>query len=163
MSYSLLFGQSEEGFEVLRSQSDRQWTLIQDGQHGAGRQVAGIFSWTDLQSLAKFGRQAGDAGDFAVFGRRLERLYIQLARWKPQRLEQLLRPGSAGVDHFTWCTQIFPIILAVIGLLGIMISILQTSFAIKAYKDNMSISLRLLNASLESLALQKQKMNLTDS
>jgi hypothetical protein len=98
-----------------------------------------------------------------VWGRRLERLFIWLTIWKPQRFEQLLRSGSAGVDHFTWCTQIFPIIIAVIGLLGIMISILQTSFAIKAYKDIMAISLRLLNISLESLALQKQKMNLTDS
>jgi hypothetical protein len=99
--------------------------------------------------------------DFEIFGRRLEKLHGQVQKWKPRRLRQLLKPESSGVDRFTWCTQMFAITIAIIGLLGLLLSVVQTAYAIKAYDDGLAVALASLNVSLKQLALQRLQMNLT--
>ena len=53
------------------------------------------------------------------------------------------------------------IAIALIGTFGLILSIVQTIYTIKAYNDAMGMALMALNVSLESLALQKLQLNIT--
>jgi hypothetical protein len=149
LSYSLLFGQRGKGERTLQ---------------GACREV-GVTVYMGFHNLAPFIKVSPFANatlnDFNILGRRLEKLHRQVQKWKPRRLRQLLKPESSGVDRFTWCTQMFAITIAIIGLLGLLLSVVQTAYAIKAYDDGLAVALASLNVSLRQLALQRQQMNLT--
>jgi quinol-cytochrome oxidoreductase complex cytochrome b subunit len=118
--------------------------------------------------LRKFGAATNPPSldDFVLFGGRLETLQRQMRDWRPRRIRDLFTPGYG--DRFTWYTQMFFLAIGVIGLFGLILSVVQTVYAIFAYKDSVELALksleiavRSLNVSLESLALQKLQLNIT--
>ena len=68
--------------------------------------------------------------------------------WKPQRFRQLLIPGYK--DRFLWWTTVFAIGIGLLGVFGVITSIVQTILTFEAYK-----------VSLEALKLQALAMNVT--
>jgi len=104
--------------------------------------------------------------DFILLGGRLEALQRQMRDWRPRRIRQVFNPGYG--DRFTWYTQMFALLIAVLGALGLFFSIVQTAYTIRSYNDTMRVALQSLevalaslNVSIEQLTLQKLQMNLT--
>jgi hypothetical protein len=176
MSYSLLFGQSEDGRKVLRNlveipiQRGPPFKAVNNGPgHDNDKPpVLRIYDWnhSTLRQDFEASKSPPSIEDFVLFGGRLEALHRQMRDWRPRRVKNLRRPGYG--DRFTYYTQCFALGIAVIGLIGLVSSILQTAYAIKAYNDSLAvalqsleISVKSLNVSLEALALQKRSMNIT--
>jgi hypothetical protein len=126
-----------------------------------------IFDWED-RSLRHYGASSTPPtfDDFILFRGRLQKLQCEMHDWRPKRIRDLFRPGYG--DRFMWYTQIFALLIATMGTLGLFLSILQTVYSIKSYYENIAVSvqslevaLMSLNVSLTSLALQKLQMNVT--
>lgn len=89
--------------------------------------------------------------------------------WRPQSPLQLFKPGYK--DRFTYYTQMFAFFIAVLGLVGIALTAMQTGYAISGYylSADVTISqqtlevLLAMNASLAELALKIEQLNLTHS
>jgi hypothetical protein len=64
-------------------------------------------------------------GHFAV-------LQGEMERWRPRTFRELLQPGYN--DRFTWYATMFSIVIAAIGIIGIVTSIIQTVVAFNAFK-----------------------------
>jgi hypothetical protein len=88
---------------------------------------------------------------FKYFGRRLRTIHEEMQAWRPQSLRHLFKP--AYKDRFSYYTQMFALFIAGIGLLGVILSMIQTAYAIVAVR-----------IALEALEIQKQQMlNLTST
>jgi hypothetical protein len=94
--------------------------------------------------------------DFKLFRGRLEALHQEMQSWKPRRLGHLVKPGYT--DRFSYYTQMFAVLIAIVGLLGLFLSVIQTAYAIISYRDSLEVarqslevSIQALNVSLESL------------
>jgi hypothetical protein len=174
LSYSLLFGQSDSGLKILNSvlkipvrrappnvspdSIDRQLSAVKELR---------VISWKD-SSLRYFGARSNppSVDDFILLGGRLEALQRQMRDWRPRRIRQVFNPGYG--DRFTWYIQMFALLIAVLGTLGLFFSIVQTAYTIRSYNDTMRVALESLevalaslNVSIEQLTLQKLQMNLT--
>jgi hypothetical protein len=185
LSYSLLFGQSDNGMKVLATlldtpvkgpiesmtKEDQMQLCFNTSDNTVDVRVIG---WTN-DLLREFGALTvpPSLDDFRLFGGRLERIQREMHNWRPRRLRDLLRPGYG--DRFMWYTQMFALGIAGIGIFVLFLSIIQTAFAIKSYYDSLNIaqqnlevaimglnvSLQALNVSLQALGLQRLQMNLT--
>jgi hypothetical protein len=82
---------------------------------------------------------------FKYFGGRLKTVHEEMQAWRPQSLGHLFKPGYK--DSFTYYTQMFALFIAGLGLLGVILSIIQTAYTIKAVK-----------IALEALEIQKQQL-----
>jgi hypothetical protein len=65
--------------------------------------------------------------------------------WRPQSLRHLFKPGYK--DRFTYYTQMFALFIAGLGLVGVILSMIQTAYAIVAVK-----------IAREALEIQKQQL-----
>ena len=74
--------------------------------------------------------------------------------WRALTFKHLFKPGYN--DRFTYYTQMFALTIAIIGLLGLILSVVQTAYTIKG----INVALQSLEVSLEALQLQKQQMNM---
>jgi hypothetical protein len=64
------------------------------------------------------------AGHFAM-------LQWEMDRWKPRTVKELLQPGYGG--RFTWYATVFSFLIAVIGIIAVVTSVMQTVVAFNAY------------------------------
>jgi hypothetical protein len=88
--------------------------------------------------------------DFRYFGGRLRTIHEEMQAWRPQSFRHLFKP--AYKDRFSYYTQMFALFIAVIGLVGIVLSIIQTAYATKG-----------VQIALEALELQKLSLNSTST
>lgn len=65
--------------------------------------------------------------------------------WRPRRKRDLFVPGYD--DRFTYYTQLFALFIAAIGTVGVVLSIVQTAYAVIATDDN---SVEMAVASVET-------------
>jgi hypothetical protein len=82
---------------------------------------------------------------FTFFGGRLETIHNEMQTWRPQSLRHLLKPGYK--DRFSYYTQMFALFIAVIGLVSVVLSIIQTAYTIKG-----------VNIALASFELQRLQL-----
>ena len=63
-------------------------------------------------------------------------MYIRdrMRAWRPRRKRDLFVPGYD--DRFTYYTQLFALFIAAIGTVGVVLSIVQTAYAVIATDDN---------------------------
>ena len=71
---------------------------------------------------------------FPILGPRLANLKETMRSWRPRRKRDLFKPGYA--DRFTYYTQLFALFIAIIGALGVILSIVQTAYAVILAQDN---------------------------
>jgi hypothetical protein len=57
-----------------------------------------------------------------------------MRNWRPRRVHELFRPGYG--DRFIYYTQLFALLIAVVGIVGVVLSIVQTAYAGIAANDN---------------------------
>jgi hypothetical protein len=105
--------------------------------------------------------------DFRIFGGRLQELKRHMDLQQSRKLRDLFKPGYG--DRFTWYTQMFALVIAVIGIIGLCLAIVQTVYTIRSYYEStelalqsLEIALKSLNVSLKALELQNRQMNITD-
>lgn len=72
--------------------------------------------------------------DSTLLGPRLALIRLRMERWRPRRISDLLKPGYG--DRFNYYTQLFALFIALIGVIGVTVSIIQTAYTIKATNDN---------------------------
>jgi hypothetical protein len=150
LSYSLLFGQSDNGMKVLATLLDTpvkgpnvsmtiedQMQLCFDTSDNIVD--VRVIGWTN-NLLRQFGASTipPSLDDFGLFGGRLERIQREMHNWRPRCLRDLFRPGYG--DRFIWYTQMFGLGIAGIGIFVLFLSIIQTAFAIKSYYDGLNIA-----------------------
>jgi hypothetical protein len=182
----MLFGQSENGLAIGRAEMKRfsgrilpptrdpwlksnQNPSIYVSRNNAAIKVT---RWDEFRPPGADGLLAR-ASDFQLFGPRLAVIQQEMRNWRPTRASELFKPGYG--DRFNWYTQMFALLIAVIGTVGLILSIAQTAIAVQTYRDSMDVarqglelawasfnlSLVALNVSLEALELQRMQMNLT--
>jgi hypothetical protein len=173
LSYSLLFGQTENGLKVLRSlisaparigpetKATEEETMMSCTETRT-TEIAEVrvIAW-ETQFLRQFGASTipPSLDDFLLFGGRLERLQLEMRDWRPRRFRDLFRPGYG--DRFTWYTQMFALGVALLGTSGLFLASIGTAFTIRMYYDSLQLAQQSLGVALEALALQQQQMNLT--
>jgi hypothetical protein len=188
-SYSLLFGQTDKGRKVLRRITKRPVCMAEPFKRLCENHPYNItfsenlrpyyvdnranciqvFSWkANDPSLKNFGssRTPPSMTDFHIFGGRLQELKRQMDLEQSRRMRDLFKPGYG--DRFTWYTQMFALALAIIGIVGLFLAVVQTAYAVQSYRrstelalQGLEIALKSLNVSLEALELQKRQMNIT--
>jgi len=57
-----------------------------------------------------------------------------MRRWRPRRKQDLFKPGYG--DRFNYYTQLFALFIAIVGTLGVILSIVQTAYAVLVANDN---------------------------
>jgi hypothetical protein len=57
-----------------------------------------------------------------------------MRRWRPRRKGELFKPGYS--DRFTYYTQLFALFIAIVGTLGVILSMVQTAYAVLVANDN---------------------------
>jgi len=57
-----------------------------------------------------------------------------MRKWRPRRIQDLFKPGYG--DRFTYYTQLFALFVAIIGTLGVILSIVQTAYAVLVANDD---------------------------
>src|SRR5271155_839488 len=140
-SYSLLFGQSVGG----RDEARRLFGVPVRGSYYPD----GLFSdlSTPLASLEVIhwrgkilhllleirltlyeeAKRLGFA-QFDILGPRLANIKNRMEDWSPKSVRDLTKPGYG--DRFTYYTQLFALFIAAIGVVGVILSIVQTAYAI---------------------------------
>ena len=91
----------------------------------------------------------------------------RMRNWRPRRKRDLFKHGYG--DRFNYYTQLFALFIAIVGTIGVILSIVQTTYAVIATNDDsveMSLDrmegtlLELLNAIQEMvLVLQALRIN----
>jgi hypothetical protein len=71
---------------------------------------------------------------FPILGSRLLNIKASMRRWRPRRKRDLFTPGYD--DRFTYYTQLFALFIAIIGTIGVILSIVQTAYAVLIARDN---------------------------
>jgi len=151
-SYSLLFGQSTAGLkvaqklfrvavefwddftrlragsEILVDRSERPKTIfITQWQHNC--------SFLFASDLGKRNHNAQSFPDaFSILEPRLANIKDSMRRWRPRRKRDLFKPGYS--DRFTYYTQLFALFIAIVGTLGVVLSIVQTAYAVLVANDD---------------------------
>jgi len=193
MTYSLLFGQTvggkKIGREMIASTNPAYQAIppIPDNirEDKVLRRVGYLvskatptsdFTFADWGAENRMPRASAcppSPSDFPLFGPRLELLYKQMRADQPRGYLDVLRPGYT--DRFTYYTQMFAMIIAVLGILNVILSVLQAVYAGVAYNvaknlavqandlalQQLNVSIVSLNVSLQQLLLQKAQMNIT--
>ena len=72
--------------------------------------------------------------DFPFLAQRLANIQERMRNWRPRRIHELFRPGYG--DRFAYYTQLFALLIAVVGITGVVLSIVQTAYAGIATNDN---------------------------
>jgi hypothetical protein len=57
-----------------------------------------------------------------------------MRKWRPRRIQDLFKPSYG--DRFTYYTQLFALFVAIIGTLGVILSIVQTAYAVLVANDD---------------------------
>lgn len=152
LSYSLLFGQSTAGLkvaqklfrvavefwddftrlragsEILVDRSARPKTIfITQWQHNCSFLFA-----SDLGKRNHTAQSFPDA--FSILEPRLANIKDSMRRWRPRRKRDLFKPGYS--DRFTYYTQLFALFIAIVGTLGVILSIVQTAYAVLVANDD---------------------------
>lgn len=152
LSYSLLFGQSTAGLkvaqklfrvavefwddftrlrvgsEILVDRSARPKTIfITQWQHNCSFLFA-----SDLRKRNHTAQAFPDA--FSILEPRLANIKDSMRRWRPRRKRDLFKPGY--IDRFTYYTQLFALFVAIVGTLGVILSIVQTAYAVLVANDD---------------------------
>lgn len=71
---------------------------------------------------------------FPILGPRLANLGERMRTWRPRRKRDLLKPGYG--DRFVYYTQLFALFIAIVGALGVVLSTVQTAYAVIVAQDN---------------------------
>jgi hypothetical protein len=92
---------------------------------------------------------------FPILGPRLANLKETMRSWRPRRKRDLFKPGYA--DRFTYYTQLFALFIAIVGTLGVIISIVQTTYTVISAKNS---SVQVAVEGVESqIAVLSQKLD----
>lgn len=65
---------------------------------------------------------------FNILGPRLANIKNRMEDWNPKSVRDLVKPGYG--DRFTYYTQLFALFIAAIGVVGVILSIVQTAYAV---------------------------------
>jgi hypothetical protein len=68
--------------------------------------------------------------NFRILGPRLANIKNRMEDWNPKSVRDLAKPGYG--DRFTYYTQLFALLIAAIGVVGVILSIVQTGYAVIA-------------------------------
>jgi len=71
---------------------------------------------------------------FPILRPRLVNIKERMRTWRPRRKRDLLKVGYG--DRFDYYTQLFALFTAAIGTVGVVLSIVQTAYAVIATNDN---------------------------
>lgn len=123
-------------------------TKIRDDKFPLNQKMATRILLSPSPSLFKFGSNLPIAGEFPIYGRHLLHLSKQMQEWKPRSLGDLLI--AAYRDRLAWFTAVFGLVFGFLGLFALFMGILQTAVGIVT-----------LQATWETIKLQKQQMNIT--
>jgi hypothetical protein len=143
-SYYILFGRlrtSQERFLSLTGFSSFSISLIFEGSD----RVIFTRGKMDIDGKPAVLVELEPLNSFKYLGDRLRTIHEEMQAWRPQSLRHLFKPGYK--DRFNYYTQMFALFIAGLGLLGVILSMIQTAYAIVAVK-----------IALEALEIQKQQM-----
>ena len=193
MTYSLLFGQTELGQKIGREliastnpeyqrippmpATSRERKLLTRSGYLVSKSTPDseiTFSkWHTKTRMPRASACPPIPSDFRFFKERLAFLNKEMRDDQPRGYFEVFRPGYT--DRFTWYTQMFALIIAFLGILNVILSVVQTAYAGVAYRDSkrlavqandlaiqqLNVSILALNVSLQQLLLQKVQMNIT--
>lgn len=193
MTYSLLFGQTalgkKIGSEMIASTNPENQRIPHMPEAIRERKVLSrhgylvykatpdseftFEDWGTEKQMPRASSRPPIPSDFQYFGPRLELLYKHMLADQPRTYLDVFRPGYT--DRFTWYTQMFAMLIAFLGVLNVILSLVQTVYTGVAYRDAKSLavqandlamqqlnaSIAALNVSLQQLLLQKVQMNIT--
>lgn len=54
--------------------------------------------------------------------------------WRPRKISDLFNPGYQ--DRFNYYTQLFALFIAFVGTIGVVLSMVQTAYTVKAANDD---------------------------
>jgi len=151
----LLFGRSERGRKVY------------DGLIKEHRTEKGVVTFRNVPWLQwpRSEEAKWDAIPYFYLGDRVANIHEEMQSWRPRKLRDVFIPGYS--DRFTYYTQMFALVIAVLGLIGIALMVVQTGFTIGGSYVTTEVAmqtlevLQSLNASLGQLSLKIEQLNLT--
>jgi hypothetical protein len=84
-------------------------------------------------TLHKDAKRYGIA-NFGILGPRLANIKNRMEDWSPKSVRDLAKPGYG--DRLTYYTQLFALFIAAVGVVGVILSIVQTAYAAIANDDD---------------------------
>jgi len=117
-----------------------------------------------FRNLLNTDMQLMEPDEFPILESRLLEIQDRMQNWKPRKVGDLLRAPYG--DRFTYYTQLFALLIALIGITGIVLSIIQTVYAILVANDNsvedvlqeMAVSLQRIESALGALLNVSEQM-----